>query len=943
MSAIREGLDLITEDELRLQRVNRYLKIAVITRFIAVVGILAAVQAPQMRPIDLRTFFIILGLETVANVTYFLVGFKRWPHGAFHFSGLIDVIAIGYLIGLTGGSDSYFGSLFALVIVFNCVFYGWTGIVSGTLPSIASYVVASVASDHPTSAPKILVMSGLWLSLSYLCAVVGTREQADRKELHESAITKATQTRQLQALYETSTSISTQLEAEALLSTALEKAHEMATMMWGEVVTSISLLDEDRTHIEVVRVTGGEAQASPGIRFPVGVLPEPTLRTLFSREPMAKTAAELGEMAKMFDIPAHHTVLAAPIASGDKLLGMLGVRSVEGAKPRTEQMEILITIANHIASALSRVASMDEIKAQRAQATALFELARDLNRMEDVDDILHRLSEAAVAIVGVEAAGVGMLDPTGDEVLARGWALRDVEGPSRELVASLGPIPLGWVAERTRRGETVVVDDLTSLPDLAGRALDLFTATRVAGFPIYIRDRVGAILLFGRLSEDRPFSINELQLGESLSGLAAVTLSNITSFQAQAASARENAALFQVAQVVSASLDRHEVLNTISKASLDATGANWSAIFLIEEGHLAPKNFSVREGSSAWHLERIEVSGRLRNFLRAGLPVVVDQSDQATSELIPLSWFAAMPISRLILAPLTIRNEALGLLALDLPHDQSSDTSARVAHSIAALAAAAIENADRFEAEKEAVAELKKLDRLKTEFVSTASHELRSPLTSITGYAKTLLRRGDDFTEEQRQEFLEIIDKQAKQLARLIDDLLTVSKIEEGKLNLNLHPIDVKVLSEDLVVAMKLRTDRHTFDIAVPDGFPPVIGDESKLTEIVSNLIDNAIKYSPDGGKITVGGETRPGEIVIWVSDQGGGMDPEVADKIFDKFYQADDRPQAGGAGLGLYIVQELVKAHDGRVWVQSDVGRGTTFYVSLPQRRASDRVRAQS
>ncbi len=277
---------------------------------------------------------------------------------------------------------------------------------------------------------------------------------------------------------------------------------------------------------------------------------------------------------------------------------------------------------------------------------------------------------------------------------------------------------------------------------------------------------------------------------------------------------------------------------------------------------------------------------------------------------------------------------------VEMPEDiEEAQWPMRLVQGIASLASLALHNAKSYQAEREAVAQLRELDRLKTEFVSTASHELRSPVTSIAGYARTLLRPGANLSDEERRDFIEVIDRQAKQLARLIDELLTVSRLEEGRMPISFHPVDVVRMSKDLASEFRMRSDVHTLQTRFGEDFPMLVADEGKIMEILTNLVDNAVKYSPEGGRVTIGGQVEGREAILFVADQGPGMSPRDSERIFEKFFQAEDRPHVPGAGLGLFIVQELVKAHGGKIWVETSPGQGATFYVSLPQRRAVDRM----
>ncbi|MCA1839284.1 MAG: ATP-binding protein [Actinomycetota bacterium] len=927
------------EREVELERVNRYLRIAVVTRFLAIAGVLAAIRLPQMHPIDVRIFVTMIGIEIAANLTYFVVGFKRWPKAAFHVSGLVDVVAIGSLVYLTGGTQSHFIALFALVIVFNCIFYGWTGASTATIPSIIAFTIASAASPQPMDLAIVAVTIGAWAALTFLSAIVGEREETDRKNLWWAARMNARQAQQITTLYETSNSISNHMEAEALLSEAVEKTQELATQMWGEVVTSISLIDEQRATLNIVRVEGPAGLTAPST-VPLDALPKVSRGTLLSGEPFFVSASAMAELRQSFGLPEASTAMGAPIKVGEKTLGTLGVRSSAGAVPTTEQLELLTTIANHVGSALGRVQAVEHEQKRRKEAIGLFELARSLKEIGEVNEILRRISASALEIADVEIAGVFLISGDRTTIDAKGWAVKTEDEPTRESVQALMPIPLEVVTELINEAKPTVID-IDKGPKVYRDLATLFGARSAVAFPIYIREIPQGLLVLAQ-SFDASFSIAQFQIGEAIGGLASVAVENARLFQAEVMRSRENAAMLDVAKLVAASLDRREVLEKISEATIEATGAKWCSIFLIEDQRLVPETFRATPGTDtqAWHLEKLQIERELATFLREGRPILIEPSRRSEHVRFPEKWLQAMHITRATLAPLVMRNEALGMLMLEGPADESNPESAlRLIEGIAFLAAAAIDNANRFESEKEAVAELKKLDRLKTEFVSTASHELRSPLTSITGFARTLLRGGSQFSEEQRREFLEVIDNQAKQLARLIDDLLTVSKIEEGEMPMEFASVQIEMIARDQVTAMKVRTALHDFVVDFPTGFPAITADESKMIEVISNLIDNAIKYSPQGGTIAVSGQEHIDHIEICVSDEGVGIPLARMDSVFEKFFQTQDRPQAGGAGLGLYIVRRLVEAHGGRIWARPRSQRGTEFVFTLPKVPAANPV----
>jgi len=233
------------------------------------------------------------------------------------------------------------------------------------------------------------------------------------------------------------------------------------------------------------------------------------------------------------------------------------------------------------------------------------------------------------------------------------------------------------------------------------------------------------------------------------------------------------------------------------------------------------------------------------------------------------------------------------------------------------------------------ITELRNVERMKTEFVASVSHELRTPLTSIKGFIRTLLDDADGYYDRDTQvEFYQIIDQECDRLVRLINDLLNVSRIEAGRaLDLNLKPVDLGPLIARVVASQASYTTRHQLDMDVPPDLPTVVADEDKIDQVLTNLINNAIKYSPEGGPVTVSARNARGEVEITVADHGIGIPPEHLDKIFARFHRVEggDTRRAGGTGIGLYLVKHLVEAHNGRIWVKSEVGKGSAFTFTIP------------
>jgi signal transduction histidine kinase/putative methionine-R-sulfoxide reductase with GAF domain len=227
----------------------------------------------------------------------------------------------------------------------------------------------------------------------------------------------------------------------------------------------------------------------------------------------------------------------------------------------------------------------------------------------------------------------------------------------------------------------------------------------------------------------------------------------------------------------------------------------------------------------------------------------------------------------------------------------------------------------------------KELDRLKSQLLSTVSHELRTPLASIKGFATTLLREDVAWDDGTRREFLAIIDQESDRLSELIGNLLDMARVEAGTLRVEPEPTNLRPIVEETVGTFRLMTSQHQFQIKISRRLPKIMADPRRVRQVLRNLVENAVKYSPAGGPIVVSVEAHSDALQIGVTDRGIGIQPEYLDRVFDRFYQVDSAStrKVGGSGLGLSICKAIVEAHKGRIWVESQVGMGSSFYFTLP------------
>lgn len=408
----------------------------------------------------------------------------------------------------------------------------------------------------------------------------------------------------------------------------------------------------------------------------------------------------------------------------------------------------------------------------------------------------------------------------------------------------------------------------------------------------------------------------------------------------------EISALSEVGKAINTTLDLTDVLNLILSSALELLGGTEGSIMLLEDDgeHLQVVSY---------HGPRVEIVMKGRAKVGSGIAGTVADTRQPMlihGDEVDRKISSGRPergINSAMSVPLVRNDELLGVLNLNETDGvrRFTEQDLRALGLFAEHAAIAIGNARSYEKERETVERLQELDQLKNDFVASVSHELKTPLTAIIGAAKTVNRKGRDMDPAQQASFMEMIERQGGRLLRLVEDVLTTSQIESGR-PMKRGLVDLRQAAEEVIAELrqtKVGAGRDIELIAEPDK-PQVWGDIIALQQVMTNLVENALKYSdPDTGLAVKVIETLD-EGVIEVCDQGVGIDEEGLQVIFDRFHQVDSSStrKVGGFGLGLFIVKQLVDAHGGEIDVQSTEGVGTTFRVHLPK-RSSDRGRMNS
>jgi signal transduction histidine kinase len=311
---------------------------------------------------------------------------------------------------------------------------------------------------------------------------------------------------------------------------------------------------------------------------------------------------------------------------------------------------------------------------------------------------------------------------------------------------------------------------------------------------------------------------------------------------------------------------------------------------------------------------------------------IVVRRDLADVEYPEDERLVALGLHSELVSPLLVGARTIGMLSLSRqPVDAFTEDEVELVALLGRLVATAVQNIRAYEAERHTVEELRRLSALRADFVSLVSHELRSPMAAVIGAARTLQDRWRSLTPEQREAFLALIGDETNRLAALIGDVLDTSRIEAGTFSYSFTDVDLGRLVEDAVATAAVGQDAVRLRASVASPLPAIRGDRERLRQVLSNLIDNAVKYSPEGGEVEVQARPENGRVRISVTDHGPGIPHEQQRLIFEKFGRADVSGSKPGTGLGLFIARSIAEAHGGTLDVRSRPDAGTTFTLTLP------------
>jgi signal transduction histidine kinase len=469
---------------------------------------------------------------------------------------------------------------------------------------------------------------------------------------------------------------------------------------------------------------------------------------------------------------------------------------------------------------------------------------------------------------------------------------------------------------------------------------------------------IGAIgVTRGELTgEPRPFSDKEIALLQVFANQAVIAIENVRLFtelrtrtDELTRSVEQLTALGEVGRAVSSTLDVETVLQTIVRRANQLAGTAgcniWEYDELRAEFRLRASHYADELDAAALPAPGVTTvprgQGLTTQVMERQQPIqIADIAVEGTYESPVRDALMDAGHRALLGVPLVSEDEVIGVLAVtSKTPGEFAPEIVRLLSTFATQSALAIQNARLFHEVEDKSRLLEATSRHKSEFLANMSHELRTPLNAIIGFSEVLAERMFGEVNEKQAEYLQDILSSGRHLLSLINDILDLSKVEAGRLELELGPFHLPTALDNALTLVRERASRHgiALDIAVDAGVGDIVADERKVKQILLNLLSNAVKFTPEGGRVSVTATAAEDVVTIAVSDTGIGIAPEDQAAIFEEFRQVgrDDARKQEGTGLGLTLAKKFVELHGGQIGVRSQVGQGSTFTFTLPVRPA--------
>lgn len=741
---------------------------------------------------------------------------------------------------------------------------------------------------------------------------------------------------------------------EAIAQAALHHIRQLIPCQQASLAT-IDLEIQEATVLGVH--VNGETELETGIRFPLetlGNLQDLQQGRVLTVDDISSSSQPSLVQPTLY-AEGTRSYIIVPLTAQGNLIGTLNLGSEEPAAFTPEHIDFAREVADQLAIAIQQARLHEQVQRHAAEmeqrvihATAeirqradelavLYDVSRDMMTTLDLDTLLPTIAERVTDTLRADRCTVFLFNEEFELLQARA-----AYGYMAERMANFSYRPGEEVVGQAHTtGKTQYMPDLDDAPGLPRR--DAICAVLAAPLVSATAGSLGVLSVASL--QPRAFTQNQQRLLETMASQITGAIENARLYRAAERHSMELAALYEVGKEITATLELDSMLQTIADVAIRLVGADKSLILLVDtererltkivgcgyspaqlDGHTFRE---FQDGISGWVLREkastLSVNIQTDERNRGKARISAQQSNDKSAAVAPLS------IGDQVIGTLTVVNsQRTGVFTL---------ADLNLITMLAGQATIAIQNAQLYEAAQEA-------DRLKSAFLATMSHELRTPLNSIIGFTGIILQGlTGPLTDEQTKQ-LKMVQGSARHLLNLINDVLDISKIEAGQLEIASEPFDMKAAVEKAVQTVTPLAEKK--GLAITSEVAPEVGqitsDQRRVEQILINLLNNAIKFTEEGeARVTC--QVSDDQIVTHVTDTGIGIKPEDMDKLFNPFQQVETglTRRHEGTGLGLSISKKLVEMLGGEIWVESQWGAGSTFAFSLPTEREKDETQDTS
>jgi signal transduction histidine kinase len=630
-----------------------------------------------------------------------------------------------------------------------------------------------------------------------------------------------------------------------------------------------------------------------------------------------------------------HSFAALPLVSQERLVGAVVAGGEKAGSITADRLQLVLVLGQFVAGAIRTSLSLTEAQSRADHEELVSRIARRARASLDPNEVLRGTVEELGRAMNVDR----VLATTGSSpdtlVVAYEWDAKGI-APIGEGTQEL---PVARLSAET--GRTFVARDVHADARVA-QATRHANVRAVIATPILVAGKLAGTLSLNQATAPRDWTTEEVRLVEAVARELRIAMETARLFQSREGENARLLALQRAAATLSARTDPHEVFDMILRSAVQLFGHGSASLYTWDE-----------EAGLLRLAENFDPEGRVPDdaTLRSGEGVVGHVF--ASRELLIIkdyqTWEGRTAVGQetglraCIAVPLMRSGRALGALGIR-SYDPAVTYSADDAQMLALFAdqaAAALTTVEAFSRQAQAVEQLERLNRAKSEFVSIVSHEFRTPLTGIQGFSEMM--RDEQLSMEEMREYAGDINKDVQRLNRMINEMLDLDRMESGRMTIHTERIDFNSVVDDAADRVRPNAPNHTLTLDLQRDLPQIQADRDRMTQVASNLLNNAVKYSPTGGRITLTTRAEGGHLLFDVRDEGLGIPKDALETIFERYSRVDSQATKDipGTGLGLPIVRQIVLLHGGRVWAESELGRGSVFHVALPLAGSGGQVEA--